>query len=704
MKKKSLFGLNVKLALMLVAICGMFASCYEKEELTVEKPSTTAPVYEITGVVCDETTGTPLSGVSVSGATTTDANGIYSLSSKNDKVKAGLNVLTFSKEGYKTVTTSIYLEAIENGQTAAYKVDAALYPGVTYKTVQYDIEGTAIDNANKAVALKTVEIQGLTPAVTGNTFKAENVNPGTYYATLTAEGYNNTYASINVAKITAEEGKPSDIQKAVTGLRFIMQKEEKTAYYVCGFVTNTKGVNLAGANISVEIDGQEIFAGTTNNRGYFSTQVDTEKITITPTSLVTVTAALSNYIAQAKSSLIKLVESGAVSVTSVEIVLEAEGPNIPDVDPSVGGDASFTELPEAEVKKGEDIIKAEEESVVDQIKEIAKELGHEDIADVNIPVVTVETIEPIELVSTEAVVNESTGETTQETKKVTDVISIAPDTKIYYVGGTAEPIKVSRDITTEKAVAAVRTYEGQPSGTVFSKPLTIKFDAPVVTATEPDYAFNILYQNEKTGEWKAEVGKYAEYSKADGQFLAEINHFSKFRFGFDSKVEPKDSVKLDAEIIGKPCYTGTASAVVTLRGNYMGGIAYEGNTPSLAVKAALSGMSAEIQSYVTVLFYNMIKADYASILPKNGYEKTGVSQDIEVPANKQIDNFSIARKQIRKSYTITVLDKNKAPKSVTVVVKRISGVEITPNYAIGHTHGHGNGEDLNAGGGIIDFE
>ena len=25
-------------------------------------------------------------------------------------------------------------------------------------------------------------------------------------------------------------------------------------------------------------------------------------------------------------------------------------------------------------------------------------------------------------------------------------------------------------------------------------------------------------------------------------------------------------------------------------------------------------------------------------------------------------------------------------------------------HAIGHTHGHGNGEDLNAGGGIIDFE
>ena len=59
MKKKSLFGINVKLALMLVAICGMFASCYEKEELTTEAPSTVKPVYKITGVVSNASTGEP---------------------------------------------------------------------------------------------------------------------------------------------------------------------------------------------------------------------------------------------------------------------------------------------------------------------------------------------------------------------------------------------------------------------------------------------------------------------------------------------------------------------------------------------------------------------------------------------------------------------------------------------------------------------
>ena len=70
MKKKSLFGINVKLALMLVAICGMFASCYEKEELTTEAPSTVKPVYKITGVVSNASTGEPLSGAKVNGATT----------------------------------------------------------------------------------------------------------------------------------------------------------------------------------------------------------------------------------------------------------------------------------------------------------------------------------------------------------------------------------------------------------------------------------------------------------------------------------------------------------------------------------------------------------------------------------------------------------------------------------------------------------
>ena len=183
-----------------------------------------------------------------------------------------------------------------------------------------------------------------------------------------------------------------------------------------------------------------------------------------------------------------------------------------------------------------------------------------------------------------------------------------------------------------------------------------------------------------------------------------LSRHSKFRFGFESAIVPVDSVKLDAEIINKPCYTGSAAAVVTVKGNYMGGTAYDGNTPALAVETALSGMNAETKSYVTMLLKNMILKDNANIAPKNSYSKTALSVDISVPAYKQIDNFSMVRKQVRRSYTVHVIDKNKKTTDVTGVVKKIISTTLTANYAIGHTHGHGNGEDLNAGGGITDFE
>lgn len=144
-----------------------------------------------------------------------------------------------------------------------------------------------------------------------------------------------------------------------------------------------------------------------------------------------------------------------------------------------------------------------------------------------------------------------------------------------------------------------------------------------------------------------------------GTFVGKINHFSKFRFGFESAIVPVDSVKLDAEIINKPCYTGSAAAVVTVKGNYMGGTAYDGNTPALAVETALSGMNAETKSYVTMLLKNMILKDNANIAPKNSYSKTALSVDISVPAYKQIDNFSMVRKQVRRSYTVHVIDKTK---------------------------------------------
>ena len=700
MKKKSLFGINVKLTLMLVAICGMFASCYEKEELTTEAPSTVAPVYKIAGVVSNAATGAPLEGVKVNDVTTA-ADGTYTLIAKE-----GMNVLKITKEDFQTVTTSVYVEKIANGQVSVYTANAAMYPGKdapTYKTVKYNIKGTATDESGAKVVLTSVVIPGLDVTPTGNTFAVEGIQPGTYYAVLTANGYKNAYATINIASVAAEEGEGDQIVNSAVAV--LMQKEDaaKVArYFVCGFVTNEEGAAVNGAEVKVNI-GTSTENLITNGYGYFSVEVPAERVA--PTTLAVVTVSKGGYATQAKASIVKFVETGATSVTSFEIVLKVKGGEpVPPEDPSVGG-STEVEVPidKAEETTVEDIKKTEDETVVNKIEEIAKELGVDVTKE--FPVVPVEEPLVVELVSKEVIIDEETGEMTSETKDVADQIALPANTNVYYVAGTAEPISVTRDIPAEKATASVRTYEGKPSGTVFSKPMEIKFPAPVTITVEPDYVLGVLYLDEKTGEWKADAGNYAEYDMTSKTFVGNISHFSKFRFGYESEINSKESIVLKDDPINKPCYTGSASANVTVNGSYMGGTAYDEKTPDMAVEAALSGMNAETKSYVTTLLKNMIKVDYANVMPTNAYVKTALSTTIVVPAYKQIDSFSLERKQVKKSYTVHVIDKNKKVIDVTVVVKRIVSYTLTPNYAIGHTHGHGgNGEDLNAGGGIINFE
>ena len=68
----------------------------------------------------------------------------------------------------------MYVEKIENGKTAVYTVNAAMYPGYdtpTYKTVKYTIKGTATDESSAAVKLSSVVIPGCTIAVVNNTLQ-----------------------------------------------------------------------------------------------------------------------------------------------------------------------------------------------------------------------------------------------------------------------------------------------------------------------------------------------------------------------------------------------------------------------------------------------------------------------------------------------------------------------------------------------------
>lgn len=711
MKKKSLFGFSAKLALMLVAMCGMFASCYEKEEITVDGPSTEKPVYKIAGVVSNAITGEPLAGAKVNGTTTT-TDGTYELT-----VGTGMNVVTVSMADYKTVTSSVYVETIENGKTAVYTVNAALYPGYDdpeYKTVKYSIKGSVNNTQGKSVALTSVIIAGLdNVVVSGNTFTAENVKPGTYSAVLTAEGYNKTYANIHVAPVTAQEG--TGEQAAITEISVLMQKPgEQAKYIIAGTLKYTqddaigtrslKETLLIGATVKVRTNNGFSASTTSDNNGYFSMEIPFEYVTPTTIAVVSISKFGYNTVDIAVPVTPKETESISYALNGDIKMTPVDKDNIPEEDPSQGGEAAI-EVPveDAQVVAKEEILKNEE--VKSSVETVAKELGI-DLAEVeNMPVVEVKENATIELTSVEATIDEETGEIVQgETKAVVDQITIPAGTQIIYVAGVAENVSLKRDIATEKATAAVRVYEGQPSGTVFSKPLEVAFVPQTTITVEPDYVLGVLYLDEKTNTWKADANNYAEYSTSAKSFVGKINHFSKFKFGYVSDIIAKDSTNLEAIYVEKPCYSGSSSSIVTVNGSYLGGAAYKDATPAMAAAAALKGMNEETVKYVTILLTNMVKADNANIMPKNSYTKQKLSVDLTIAPYKQVKGFNITRKQVTKTYTVHVINKDKKAIDVSVAVNKIISATLEADLEIGHTHGHGNGSDLNAGGGVITFE
>lgn len=135
MKVKSKFlGLGAKLAAALLLVCGTatLTGCYSENDDVAIPYIAEDPIYTITGVVMD-TQGKPMSGVKVgvsnSGAatravtdiTTTGADGLYSISSKNDEygkqIKkgdtpiAGENIVTFTTADGKSVFYKVTLQA-----------------------------------------------------------------------------------------------------------------------------------------------------------------------------------------------------------------------------------------------------------------------------------------------------------------------------------------------------------------------------------------------------------------------------------------------------------------------------------------------------------------------------------------------------------------------------------------------------------------
>ncbi len=121
MKMKSkFFGINAKIALAALAVCGMFTSCYEKEDVDVT--TLPDPEYFISCNITDASTGQAMTTATV----TLDGSPIDVTTKKKVDYKAEGYTLKVSATGYYEVTRQVYLSTVAGGQTSIATVNVAL--------------------------------------------------------------------------------------------------------------------------------------------------------------------------------------------------------------------------------------------------------------------------------------------------------------------------------------------------------------------------------------------------------------------------------------------------------------------------------------------------------------------------------------------------------------------------------------------------
>lgn len=716
MKMKSkIFGLGAKLALCCVAVLGTMTSCYEKEDLEVVTPDEVAAAeYYIGGVVTDATTGSAVSGATVT-ITGTGSVSNSSITTSNDgsfntKVSTyGQYAVTVSCSNYYGYATSVAISKIADGEVAYYPVNIALNPTVTEEETKYnvtpdykiqvyvaDADGPVKDaTVNIGVDKGTTDDAGIVKFETG-------ITPGTYQAVITAEGYNQASASINVAQVTLTSTSTVEgtTEEVWTTASVIMSKtpeeeveEEVADYYFFVKVQNAEGEALTGASVSITVDGK---AYTTSSNevveagyGYYTLTLKDHDI-IAPTSLVTVTAMKSGYQAGTTAQIIYYVGKGETSNNNLTVTMVVPS----DETAETGGSASYS-FAEEDYSTASAI----EGEAKNDLLAAAAAAGY--TVDDNTVVAVVENGFSMTATSTVAELN-ADGSTSTSTVVVPDVISLDANTVIAFTGD-AGPISVSRNaISEESESVAARIYEGTPDGAVFSNPLTITMPATTDEVESGDFDMNTMYYNATSGAWEVEADNYAEVSETGSNIVGKISHFSKFMFGFESSIATSDTIAT-SEVISYSAYTADVARIVTVKGTYDGGSAFNGNTPALSVAAQLPSFKSANQSYIKNLLLKLVKANNGNIVPANDYDAVSYSQDIEIPANTQISGFTLTKYEIQTTFTIqVVLAGSHTVVAVPVTMKKIVNYKLAYNKEAGHSHGHG--DDLNAGGGIITFE
>ena len=723
--KSNYFKFNAKLAFMSLAFIAVLAGC-KKDDNDAPTPEPEKPTYEVQATITDAATKKALQGATVKVGDktgTTDANGKCTVAAV-----AGKNTVTISKDKYKTQTTECTIDAVTTGKGIGL-VTAALQPGSdnpTYKKVQYNIKATVTDAEDgKAITVQSVycpTILATKLAVKNNVITVEDLKPGSYSFTVNAQGYAPAASEIIVAEIKGEEGLETEVQISVTEAAIKMNKKEVAAptYAIHGVTTDQNGKALSGILVEASISGEAIGSQASKADGSYYFEIPAAKI-VEGGSVVTLkVAATDKYMSATASGKLFIIATGTSDV-SANLVLTPKEAEVEE-DGSQAGTGNLeipvenTQVGEIEnVTAGTPTKKEDIENVLtEQLKEVTT-VTQEEIAAVSEIIEQMQKDNKIESVSKVAVVpvvqetkitvtskvaeTPAEGGSTPTVTEQKDEVIIPQGSVVVFPTGTAQNITMSRDLNTEKAAGSERVYEGQPSGATFTKPMLIQFETPVKT---DDVQFSILYYNEKTGVWEADANNYATYN--NGKFEGSIKHFSKIKFGFETSVE-QDGTDKQTTFLEQPCFTGSASAVahVTLKSAPTGSKFANGTTTDL-VKAALPGASDATIEYITKTLNELILSKNGNILPTTEFDTTEYKVDINIPAYAQVEGFNVTYATETTNYAITVINKAGHEVEIIVPVEKVTGISIESKHTISHGHGHGHGSDLNAGGGIIDFE
>ena len=188
MKMKSkFFGLNAKLALAVLAVGTMFASCYDSENGDVTVPyQAPDPVYTFVGTVNNNATNGPVAGATVTlrgaveGTATTDEQGGYQIVHKG-AVNGTVTVAVAAKEGeYEAASESFDVVSIEKGQSITY------YKNLLVNYTAYVPEGLKI-NVTKGMDSDDSTLQGENPDDENYIAKLDIINETNEPMTLKAK-------------------------------------------------------------------------------------------------------------------------------------------------------------------------------------------------------------------------------------------------------------------------------------------------------------------------------------------------------------------------------------------------------------------------------------------------------------------------------------------------------------------------------------